>query len=111
MGNVSHKILREQMYRYGLKSANGKPLSISMLEFILQNPFYYGLMRYKGHENTHKYKPLITKELFDQCKAVRESYNKKPFQYAARNGMAKSSWTCASTRKPMKSSILQQIRY
>ena len=116
-GNSSHHILREQMFRYGLKSENGKPLSISMVAYILQNPFYYGLMRYKGRENTHKYKPLITKEFFNKCEAVRQSYNKKPFQYAAKpfvfRGLVKCA-KCGCTVSPemkVKKSGLKFIYY
>lgn len=94
-GNHSHKVLRQQMFAYGLKSEKGKPLSVSMVANILQNPFYYGLMRYKGHENTHKYKPLVSKGLFDQCEAVRASYNKKPFQYAAKPFVFRGLVKCA----------------
>lgn len=82
-GNSSHKQLRKMIFEYGLKSTNGKMLSISMVAHILQNPFYYGLMVCKGKTNTHKYKPLISKDLFDKCQDVRMSYNKKPFQYSA----------------------------
>ena len=82
-GNSSHKQLRKVMFDYGLKSNNGKMLSSSMIGNILQNPFYYGVMIYKGKTNTHKYKPLISKELFNKCQEVRLSYNKKPFQYSA----------------------------
>lgn len=83
-GNSSHKQLRKLMFDYGLKSSNDKMLSISMIANILQNPFYYGVMVYKGKTNTHKYKPLISKDLYDKCQEVRLSYNKKPFQYAAK---------------------------
>ena len=94
-GNHSHKTLRKLMFDYGLKSANGKPLSISMVAHILQDPFNYGIMRYKGHKNTHKYQPLITKELYDKCEAVRASYNKKPFQYAAKPFIFRGLVRCA----------------
>jgi hypothetical protein len=51
------------------------------------NPFYYGVMRIKGTLYPHKYPPLIAKELFDRCEAVRLGasrpsairYSEKPF--------------------------------
>lgn len=94
-GNSSHKQLRKLMFDYGLKSTNGKMLSISMIAHILQNPFYYGVMRYKGRENRHKYEPLISKDLFDKCQDVRASYNKKPFQYAAKPFIFRGLIKCA----------------
>jgi len=43
---------------------------MSNVQHILQNPFYIGLMRYKGEifEGTHE--PLISKKLFDLCQEV-----------------------------------------
>ena len=45
-------------------------ISLSNVQHILQNPFYIGLMRYKGEifEGTHE--PLISKKLFDLCQEV-----------------------------------------
>lgn len=83
-GNSSHHQLRKLIFEYGLKSANDKMLSVSMVAHILQNPFYYGVMLYKDKTNTHKYKPIISKDLYDKCQDVRLSYNKKPFQYSAK---------------------------
>ena len=94
-GNYSLKQVRKMMFSYGLKSANGKMLSVSMIAFILQNPFYYGLMLYKGKTNTHKYKQLVSKDLFDKCEEVRLSYNKKPFQYSAKPFIFRGLAKCA----------------
>ena len=48
----------------------GNKISLSNVQHILQNPFYVGLMRYKGEifEGTHE--PLISKKLFDKCQEV-----------------------------------------
>ena len=48
----------------------GNKISLSNVQHILQNPFYVGLMRYKGEifEGTHE--PLISKKLFDLCQEV-----------------------------------------
>src|SRR3989338_5525652 len=48
----------------------GNKISLSNVQYILQNPFYVGLMRYKGEifEGTHE--PLISKKLFDKCQEV-----------------------------------------
>jgi len=62
-------------------------LSASQIQHILMNPFYYGIMRIKDKLYPHNYPPLISKELFDQCEAVRlcnarettTRYSEKPF--------------------------------
>ena len=48
----------------------GNKISLSNVQHILQNPFYIGLMRYKGEifEGTHE--PLISKKLLDKCQEV-----------------------------------------
>ena len=50
-----------------LKGNLGKGISVSNVQHLLQNPFYFGLMRYRGEifEGTHE--PLISKKLFDLC--------------------------------------------
>lgn len=82
--SMSHvaKMLREQ----GLVSntPNHTPMSKSVVEAIIKNPFYYGEMKWKDKLYPHRYEPLIPRWLFDKCQAVREGFNKKPFRYAAK---------------------------
>ncbi len=54
----------------GLSGNLGKQISVSNVQHLLQNPFYFGLMRYRREifEGTHE--PLISKELFDKCQEV-----------------------------------------
>jgi site-specific DNA recombinase len=69
------------------KSRKGGFLSASQAQHILMNPFYYGAMRIKGRLYPHGYEPLINRELFDRCEAVRLGktrptavrYSEKPF--------------------------------
>ena len=62
------KILKKDGFR-----SNTKKLGIvgkNQIETMLSNPFYYGVMRYDGHQYPHKYRPLITKELFNLIQNV-----------------------------------------
>jgi len=83
-GNYSFYKVRDIVTLDGLKNEFGKKLAPSMIEFILNNPFYYGYMRSNEILYPHKYPPLVTKDLFDMCQAVKRNWNKKPFQYAAK---------------------------
>ena len=67
------KILKED----GLRSntALKKPVGQSQIETMVKNPFYYGVMRYDGKQYPHKYKPIITKELFDLVQKVNDERN------------------------------------
>ena len=49
----------------GLRSRNGKVMSVSALHAILTNPFYRGCLRYKGELLPGRHKPLVSAELFE----------------------------------------------
>ena len=49
-------------------------LSVSNYQYLLQNPFYYGVMRYNGEYYEGKHEPIIAKKLFDQ---VQEAMRQK----------------------------------
>lgn len=57
---------------WGLRSRKGNVVSTQSFNDMLQNPFYYGVMRIKDQLVPHVYPPLIDKALFDACQAVRE---------------------------------------
>ncbi len=57
-------------------------LSTSQLDRILKNPFYKGVMQVEGQLYPHNYEKIVSEELYDQAKAVREGYFKKPTRYA-----------------------------
>lgn len=47
----------------------------------------------------HIYEPIITKEIFDQCTAVRKSWNRKPFKWGGIDFMLRGLITCGTTGK------------
>lgn len=94
-GNYSFKKIRDQIAEEGLVTESGKKLSISMIEHIIKNPFYYGIARSKRGLYPHKYLPLVTKELWDQCQKVANGWGKKPFQYAAKPHIFRGLLRCA----------------
>lgn len=53
-----------------------KPLCRVAIYQILQNPFYYGVMRVKGNCLPHIYERLIDKDLFDRVQRVLSGSNK-----------------------------------
>lgn len=42
-----------------------------LIENMLSNPFYYGMMLVKGKLRQGSHKPMISKELFDACQKIR----------------------------------------
>ena len=53
-----------------LRGNLGKKIAISNVQKILTNPFYIGLMRWKGEIFEGQHEPLISKKLFDKCQEV-----------------------------------------
>jgi len=95
-GNNSMETLAQRMEKEGLRNKNRKTLSKSMIEHILNNPFYYGVMETKGRQYPHKYQTLISHGLFEQARSVRLEWHKKPFQYAAKPFILRGLIKCAS---------------
>lgn len=69
-GNYSYLKLCKIMYKNGLTTKAGKMLSVSIMQSIISNPFYYGLMKLNGRENIGNHKPIIKKSLYDLCQYV-----------------------------------------
>ena len=55
-----------------MPKGNGKHMAKSAVQSMLRNPFYYGIFRWGGETYEGSHTPLITKKLFDQCRAVME---------------------------------------
>ncbi|MVM32436.1 recombinase family protein [Spirosoma sp. HMF4905] len=91
--------IRLQAIAWSLKNRVGKKgnLTRSQIHQIITNPFYYGRMMIKGKLYDHRYPPLISKNLFDQCQAVLQGWHKKPFQWAGKEYVFRGLLTCATT--------------
>ena len=59
-----------------LRGNLGKEIALSNIQKILTNPFYYGLMRYRGELYEGRHEPLVSKKLFDLCQEVRAKRGK-----------------------------------
>lgn len=73
-GLYSLHMLRDWAYKQGFRGRRGQHPSHKLVADILQNPFYYGQMRFKNKLYPHKYKPLITEDLFIE---VQNQFEKK----------------------------------
>ena len=75
-GKYSLKELRKIISDFGLVGTKGKLLSVSNFQYLLQNPFYYGLIRYNGEYFEGKHEPIIAKKLFDEVQEVMKRKSK-----------------------------------
>lgn len=71
LGTYSLAELTRKLKGWGLRTRKGNTVSNQTMHDLIQNPFYHGVMRVKGQLHRHRYEPLVTKELYDACNAVR----------------------------------------
>lgn len=69
-GNYSILEIQDWLADKNIVSKNGTGLGHSVINTILRNPFYYGLIRWHGEFKIGNHQPIITKELFDTCQYV-----------------------------------------
>lgn len=64
--------LSSEMFQLGLRRKGNRPLRRTTLSHMLNNSFYYGLIRIKktGQVFTGNHKPLISRSLFERVQAV-----------------------------------------
>lgn len=73
-GEYSFEELQEKMHALGLRNRNGGRVSLNGYSTMLNNPFYYGLIRIKKTDETFEgiHEPLISKQLYDRVQRVLE---------------------------------------
>ncbi len=91
-GLYSIKDLAGLMYENGLRSVNGLKVSSSNIFRIINNPFYYGEIKWNDKFYQGKHTPLISKELFDACQQVLNGG--KPDKYVKHNPLFKGMVEC-----------------
>ena len=108
-GNYSLKDLRKFTISAGLFSKKENKLSISVVQNILQNPFYYGMFRYNDELWQGKHESIIAKKLFDKCQKVladRARPQKRNIkEYAFRGLLACGECGCSITSETQKGHI------
>lgn len=64
--------LAKEMYRLGLRNKKGGKVTRNGLSVMLNNPFYYGVIRLKstGETFSGNHMPIISKALFDRVQAI-----------------------------------------
>jgi len=95
-GNYSLSSLWKESKKLGVKGRSGTILSRSAIELILKNEFYYGYA-YSPKYNLrypHRYEHLITKDLYDKCKRIREGRSKRPSHIDAKPFIFKGLLSC-----------------
>ncbi len=69
-GGYSIMEIQDWLCERNVLAKSGALLSHSVINTILRNPFYYGLIRWHGEAKIGKHQPILSKELFDTCQYV-----------------------------------------
>jgi hypothetical protein len=69
-GNYSIVEITDWLKDQNIISKNGTPLGHSVVCNLLNNPFYYSLIRWHGQSKIGNHTPIISKNLFDTCQYV-----------------------------------------
>lgn len=73
-GTYSYESLAEYLFKRGFVTKAGKEPTAQLMEKIIKNPIYCGIMIGLGGEFEGAYTPIISKELWEQCQT---NYKKK----------------------------------
>jgi site-specific DNA recombinase len=85
-----------QRVRVKLAEELGIHKSLSNVDKILKNSFYYGVMKVKGASIAHNYSPLISEEVFASAQRIAGRFNKQPFKFAGLPYFYRGLITCGT---------------
>ncbi len=92
-GNYSIARLERELYDKGVRQPSGARLHMSRIHELLQDPFYYGKIRWMGKIYDAKHEPIIDKDVFDKVqKTIRRSVGKPHF--LKHNALFKNKIVC-----------------
>lgn len=92
-GNYSLARLEKELYEAGLRTRSGKRLGMSRIHVLLQDPFYYGKMRWKTEVYDGKQEVLINKDAFDKVQTILKRKIKNP-HFRKHNSLLKAKVYC-----------------
>jgi DNA invertase Pin-like site-specific DNA recombinase len=96
----------------GLRSRPGRhpagPIATSTLHKILQDPYYMGIVTYRGEEFDGRHEPLVSQELFDQVQAVMASRSGSGVRQRKHHHYLKGMLWCGACHKDGRESRMIQ---
>ena len=101
LSKISIKELQNFATQHNLLGRNGNPISTSNIHKMLKNPFYYGMMKWKGSLQPHIYPPLISQELWNKCQEIRTGIKaaNKPYKYGEKQFLYRGLIRCVNSGK------------
>jgi site-specific DNA recombinase len=93
-GSYGFAQIRDLVTHIGLRTDKGNPISISKVQFILRNPFYHGIMRWKGGLHPGKHPTLVTKDLFDRVQIAMQRRGRPRHHKKLKNYLYRALFAC-----------------
>jgi DNA invertase Pin-like site-specific DNA recombinase len=91
--DYSLKRLQNRMFNEGWKQKNGKPIPLSNIAFILNDPFYCGKFLWKKEIHQGNHKQIISEELFERV--IKKLRSKNTPKYRTHNHLFRGMIKCA----------------
>jgi site-specific DNA recombinase len=66
-GFITYRKLAKRLTARGLATVNGKPISYQLVEKIIKNPLYCGLMEVWGEQHRGSFVPIVSEALWQRC--------------------------------------------
>jgi site-specific DNA recombinase len=76
-GDYTLKAIKQFLADSGITSYRNKPHSVSCVQRMLKNHFYYGVFKFNGEIYQGSHEPIISKKLFDSVQQVMNNRGKK----------------------------------
>ena len=96
-GQYSLTAIQKQMAKVGLVGERSKkPLPISSINWLLRNPFFYGVFFHKGEMHQGVHVPMITKKTFDEIQRARIAVSKPRKRRGEKGFLFLNFATCGS---------------
>ena len=92
--------VRKVLNKEGFRTSSGTPVNKSLVERILRNPFYSGVMFSHGKYYEGKHEPIVGRELYEQAQNVLSSLTRPKVQkhfFPLRGILRCAGCTCAYT--------------
>lgn len=77
--------ITQRLEKEGVRREDGKPLTHSNIEKMLQSEKYIGVIKCDGVRNEHAIEPVVSRELFELCQQKRTKHKHKNYELRAKD--------------------------
>ncbi len=86
-GTYTYETLANFLFKRGLRTRNGKKPCPQLIEKIIKNPIYAGIMDVWGEKYKGSFEPIITENIFNECQQNRKNKSAHTSPRSAENSI------------------------